>query len=531
MPVDRQFFIGPDDEPDKYRLLRQVGVGGEAELWEADLAFAGERERAAVKILRAGHAVEVERWRERWAEQAELLRLIRHPGVVGVHSYFEGARMHLFGQADPHDRALYLVMNWVDGQSLLQWVPQHTRPEDRWDALRYLGQVAAVLDWLHSGRATSSKRPVVHGDISPANVIINPDGQAVVVDFGLFRMVRHVTVAPAGTHGYCAPEVLRSGEYSPASDQYAFGGLAYYVLTGNHPPTDRAELHAGLAIIAGSSDQRITVEDLAVIFAEDPDARPPAGEWIGALQMQSSTVLASPSPLPPPAPPGIAAVRVPADQVRGFPVWATATTTAAVVTTALVVIVFTVILSNMQVADPEATAGNSPPPQTSSAISSQTPTPNTSAPQVQAPQPGSIPVETSAQPAPIIPSAWLVDVDPVEGGYDWQRGPRNINGQTYERSLYVPDTCDIGTSEIAGYNLGRLHKRFHAIIGVADDASESEVIRFVVLLDGTPALTRDLRIGQQATVDLDVTDVLRLTLRLDGTCDEGAVWADPQLFR
>src|SRR3954468_14851508 len=97
-------FVGPDEDPDKYRLRRQVGGGGEAALWEADMAFAGERERVAVKILRSQHAAEFARWRDRWTQQVELLRMIGHPGVVGVHCAFEGAVMHPSGQTDPADR-------------------------------------------------------------------------------------------------------------------------------------------------------------------------------------------------------------------------------------------------------------------------------------------------------------------------------------------------------------------------------------------------------------------------------------------
>ncbi len=525
MPVDPQhFFVGPDDEPDKYRLLRHVGGGGEAVLWEADLTFAGDRERVAVKILRVEHADEVARWRQRWADQVELLRLIRQPGVVGVHAHFEGARMHLPGQAVPADRALYLVMNWVGGQDLREWVPQHTRPEDRGAALRHLVQVAEVLDHLHSGSATTSGRPVVHGDISPANVVINPDGQAVLVDFGLFRMVRHITAVPAGTQGYCAPEVLRGGEYSPASDRYAFGGLAYYTLTGTHPPADPQELLAGLAALAEFTDQQASVQDLATIFADDPDTRPSAGEWIRNLRMQSSTALRSlSSPLPPPAPPGAAAFHTSEGGLsRRVPIWAAVTTGASVLTVALLIVALTVLPGT---AEPGSTPDNRAPIQPSA-----TPT------RTQAPETSDRPAEDSIEaPAPkesLTPGEWLVDVDPVEGGDGWERGPRNVNGKNYERSLYVPSACYIAT---AGYNLGRQHKRLNAMIGMADDAAESDVTRFIVLLDGEAALTRDLRVGQDAPIDLDVTGVLRLTLKVTSPdefeCIEGAVWADPQIFR
>lgn len=303
----RPYVVGPDDAPDKYRLRRQVGGGGEAELWEAELTVAGEPERVAVKILRDQHAVNIETWRERWAEQAELLRLMRHPGVVGVHAYFEGTRMHLAGET-PHEaegRTHYLVMNWVDGLDLRQWVAEGHA--DRQAALRHLIQVADVLDWLHEGRATPSGRPVVHGDISPGNVIINVDGQAVLVDFGLFRMATAETHPSAGTTGYSAPEVLHSGEYSPASDRYAFGALAFFVLTGQSPPADAETLRLEVADAVdpgGVAD----ADRLALIFADEPAVRPTAGEWIRLLRQHSSTVAphgvqSAGRSMPPPKPP------------------------------------------------------------------------------------------------------------------------------------------------------------------------------------------------------------------------------------
>ena len=298
----RPYVVGPDDAPDKYRLRRQVGGGGEAELWEAELTVAGEAERVAVKILRDQHAVNVGVWRERWAEQAELLRLMRHPGVVGVHTYFEGARMHLAGEApeEVEGRTHYLVMNWVEGLDLRQWVAD-IGGDDRYAALRHLIQVADVLDWLHEGRATPSGRPVVHGDISPGNVIVNTDGQAVLVDFGLFRMARAEALPSAGTQGYSAPEVVHHGEYSPASDRYAFGALAYFVLTGQSPPADPEQLRMEVpdAVDPGGVAD---ADALGRIFSDIPAERPSAGEWIRLLRQYSSTVTPHASPMPAQAP-------------------------------------------------------------------------------------------------------------------------------------------------------------------------------------------------------------------------------------
>ena len=92
------YHVGPDDQPDKYRLLQQVGRGGEAQLWQGELSVAGGVEPVAIKI-RSRTEGDFARSSQRWNEQAELLRFIRHPGVVGVREHFEGAHFHLRGRS------------------------------------------------------------------------------------------------------------------------------------------------------------------------------------------------------------------------------------------------------------------------------------------------------------------------------------------------------------------------------------------------------------------------------------------------
>ncbi len=78
--------------------------------------------------------------------------------------------------------------------------------------------------------------PVVHRHIKPANILVAPTG-AVLVDFGMTRGLEGASVQSwvTGTPGYIAPESLATGEYSPASDRYALGCAAYFVLTGMEP--------------------------------------------------------------------------------------------------------------------------------------------------------------------------------------------------------------------------------------------------------------------------------------------------------
>jgi serine/threonine protein kinase len=283
-------FVGPPDAPDKYALVRQVGGGSEAVLWLGHLNLDGVAESVVVKELRAEQRSDLAHYRTRWAEQAELLRFIRHPGVVAVREHFTSGPMHRAGELEgASDGHLYLVMNWVDGQSLRDWVA-HAQNTDTVQTLACLEQIATTLDLLHSGRATPSGRGLVHGDLSPGNVMITSDGQAVLVDFGLVRISPRVTRNSAGTPGYTAPEVWSSGSYSPNADRYSFGALSFYALTGQHPPSTPTELRAGLAslpLLTGASDAAL--EHVMTIFSAEPDQRPSATNWLRALRDSAPT--------------------------------------------------------------------------------------------------------------------------------------------------------------------------------------------------------------------------------------------------
>ena len=256
-----------------------------------------------MKVLRPERVDDVARLSQRCDEQAELLLFLRHPGVVGVREHFEGAPFHLTGTAaETPGRWLYLVMNWVEGQPLSDWVMSNRDAPDRdIRILRHLEQAADVLDWLHSGQATPSNRPVVHGDLSPGNVMITPVGQAVLVDFGLIRLVTHHTQEATGTPGYAAPEVWLAGQYSPASDRYSFGAIAYFALTGTVPPPHPDDIRAGLAatpLLASAQPAR--VDQLMGMFSADPTDRPRVIEWIRLLRNTATTTASMTQHGPPP---------------------------------------------------------------------------------------------------------------------------------------------------------------------------------------------------------------------------------------
>ncbi|OKJ57022.1 hypothetical protein AMK27_25435 [Streptomyces sp. CB02009] len=308
--------IGPDSAPDRYRLLRSIGRGGEAVLYLAEIELAGGTEPVVVKILDAKTTLtpEVfERISQKWNEQAELLRFVHRPGVVGVREHFQGPPIHRPGESGTiSGRALALVMNHVEGLDLRDWRAERTlaTAAERREVMRTLEQLADVLDWLHSGKATPSGRTVVHGDLSPGNVMVDEHGQATLVDFGLSKLTAdHQTAEVWFTPGYAAPEVFE-GKRTPGTDRYAFGAIAYFLLSGQSPPTAPEQLVAALGAlpqVAGlPAEQRDRVLSLA---SADPARRPLSlSAWVkdvrhGVVSTTTSRPATVADAVPPAAPP------------------------------------------------------------------------------------------------------------------------------------------------------------------------------------------------------------------------------------
>ncbi|MFJ3199743.1 protein kinase [Streptomyces sp. NPDC086989] len=279
--TSQNLHIGPDAAADRYRLLRSIGRGGEAVLYLAEIELAGGGEPVVVKVLDSKTTMtpdEFDRISRKWNEQAELLRFVHRPGVVGVREHFEGPPIHRSGESGTlTGRALVLVMNHVDGLDLRDWRAERNlaTAAERREVMRTLEQLADVLDWLHSGKATPSGRQVIHGDLSPGNVMVDGHGQATLVDFGLSKLTAdHQTAEVWFTPGYAAPEVF-DGKRTPAADRYAFGAIAYFLLSGESPPNSPEQLARAMAalpqIAVLDAERR---ERITAVYAGDPSQRP-----------------------------------------------------------------------------------------------------------------------------------------------------------------------------------------------------------------------------------------------------------------
>lgn len=150
--------------------------------------------------------------------EAALLARLRHPNLPACWDHFSENGSH------------YLVSDFIQGVALQDIIEQQG-PAAEQDVVRWGIDLCDALIYIHS-----QQPPVVHRDIKPDNVIITPEGSAVLVDFGIARLHsvgRHDTMK-MGTWGYLPPE-QKAGRTEPRSDLYALGATLYFALTGNDP--------------------------------------------------------------------------------------------------------------------------------------------------------------------------------------------------------------------------------------------------------------------------------------------------------
>ena len=259
---------------DDIRAMR----GGEGHVLRAERrSFPGDPVRYAgpvsLKICAEDvDAQRVQKLRERWARLAG----IDHPNLARVLEVFQGPG--LFRTEPPpcaDDDVLYATASWVEGRGLRGVAP-----------LDPAGAFAVAAD-LAAGIATLHSHGVLHRDIHPGNVVIEPDGRAVLIDFGSSRPDDgHETHTVAGAVGFIAPE-MPNGMSAAATDRWGLGMVTIFALLGHSQGTMtddtlRAELAGALAGIAG---RREALRLLTAMIALSPDRRPVDGpRWARDLQ-------------------------------------------------------------------------------------------------------------------------------------------------------------------------------------------------------------------------------------------------------
>lgn len=198
----------------RYRLDRMIGEGGFARVF---LATDLELDRqVAVKVLEQDWTGDKELL-ARFRNEARVIAALDHPNILLIYD---------FGIANG---APYLVMPYVSGGTFSDRMKQGPFTLD--EVGFYLDQIGSALDYAH-------QRGIVHRDVKPSNLLIRSNGQLVLMDFGLAKLLSNVFLETQtgvfGTIAYMAPEQLQ-GKVSAASDIYMLGVVLYQMLAGALP--------------------------------------------------------------------------------------------------------------------------------------------------------------------------------------------------------------------------------------------------------------------------------------------------------
>ncbi|MEZ5314128.1 MAG: serine/threonine-protein kinase [Thermoanaerobaculia bacterium] len=215
-----------------WRLGALLGVGGMGEVWSGERQEGGFAQRAAIKLVRAGMASR--QVVARFLLERQVLARLEHPAIARI----------LDGGLTPDGRP-WFAMELVDGVPLLDYV-QRRRPPLR-DRLQLFLRIAEPVELAH-------RRLVVHRDIKPGNVLVEPGGAPRLLDFGLAKLLEEEaaegatrTELRALTPAYAAPEQVLGEPVSTATDVYSLGVLLYQLLTGELPHRRSSPSNAGLA--------------------------------------------------------------------------------------------------------------------------------------------------------------------------------------------------------------------------------------------------------------------------------------------
>lgn len=216
----------------RYRIDHILGQGGIGITYAAEDLQTGDR--VAIKALSFRRMNE---WKvlELFDREAKVLAQLAHPAIPRYLDYF---------QVDSdRDRNFYIVQQLVEGKSLAQAIADGWHGSEE-DIKQIAEQVLDILSYLHE-----LKPPVIHRDIKPQNIILQPDRKIALVDFGAvqdsFRNTQVGGSTVVGTYGYMPPEQFR-GKAVPATDLYALGATILFLLTGRSP-TDLPEIKLKLS--------------------------------------------------------------------------------------------------------------------------------------------------------------------------------------------------------------------------------------------------------------------------------------------
>lgn len=199
----------------RYQITERIGIGGMAEVYQAQDNVLGRR--VAVKVMLPQYAAD-ESFTKRFKQEAAAAANLQSPYIVNIYDW---------GQ---DDGTYYIVMEYVRGSDLKTAINERGAINQRKSA-EIASQVCQALSVAHG-------LDIVHRDIKPQNIMVQPDGNVKVMDFGIARAKNSVmtkTSSVLGTAHYISPEQAQGKDLTAASDIYSLGIVLYEAVTGQLP--------------------------------------------------------------------------------------------------------------------------------------------------------------------------------------------------------------------------------------------------------------------------------------------------------
>lgn len=203
----------------KYKILNKVGQGGMSVVYLAMNEKANKQ--WAIKEVRKDGVKDFEIVKQGLVAETDLLKKLSHPSLPSIIDVIEGPDTFL------------IVMDYIQGNPLSKALEEYgAQPQEY--VIEWAKQLCDVLEYLHTRTP-----PIIYRDMKPANIMLKPDGNICLIDFGTAREFKEKNLADTtclGTVGYAAPEQFGGmGQTDARTDIYCLGATLYHLVTGRNP--------------------------------------------------------------------------------------------------------------------------------------------------------------------------------------------------------------------------------------------------------------------------------------------------------
>ena len=206
-----------------YRVVRLLGKGSMGNVYLVERVEDNKKFVVKELMFSKEASLNPEDAKEIFFREAEFMAEFDHPGIPKIYGAFS------------QDGRYYLAMDYMEGKTLEEIINSSEGPVDTYLAVKWTVSLCKILYYLHN----CFKAPIVYRDLKPSNIIITPEDEVKLVDFGIARYYnpdKNTDTFSYGSPGYAAPEQYKGrGQSSPQTDVFALGVILFQMLTKYDP--------------------------------------------------------------------------------------------------------------------------------------------------------------------------------------------------------------------------------------------------------------------------------------------------------